>query len=206
MKPAKQARSEQTLRRLVAAAEQVLRDKNYKDAGVLEIAGAAGVTVGALYFRFADKEALFVHLEEITFSELGERLTDAFRPLRKGEGFEVRMGDALAELAAFYVEHRGVARAVAERSRADKALDSKRAKRTKALFDHACDWIEKHYAPARKAGRMKVNTALLFATTALRERILFRDFWPGDGVPDTADLCRELASAMTSYLRSSASR
>lgn len=206
MKPAKQARSEETLRQLVRAAERVLRKKSYESAGVAEIAEQAGVTVGAVYFRFANKDALFDYLEDSAFSQVGDRLEQSLQPLSKGDDVESRLARALSTLAAAYVEHRGVARSIIQRARSNKKRESARAKKNRALFDAFGSWLEEHYPPARKAGRERVNTAMLFATTTLRERIIFRDFWAGDGLPDTEELCLELAAAITSYLKTAAKR
>lgn len=58
VKPPLQARSQQTLERLLDAAEAILSEKGLEHATVSEIARRAGSSVGAFYSRFADKEAL----------------------------------------------------------------------------------------------------------------------------------------------------
>jgi AcrR family transcriptional regulator len=58
VKPPHQARSQQTLERLLDAAESILLEKGLEHATVAEIARRAGSSVGSFYSRFADKEAL----------------------------------------------------------------------------------------------------------------------------------------------------
>ncbi|WP_404962551.1 ScbR family autoregulator-binding transcription factor [Streptomyces sp. 147326] len=53
-----QERSERTRRRLVRAAAEMFHRNGYANATLEEIAGAAGVTKGALYFHFASKDEL----------------------------------------------------------------------------------------------------------------------------------------------------
>ncbi|MDX3538524.1 ScbR family autoregulator-binding transcription factor [Streptomyces sp. MB09-01] len=53
-----QERSERTRRRLVGAAAEMFHRNGYANATLDEIAGAAGVTKGALYFHFASKDEL----------------------------------------------------------------------------------------------------------------------------------------------------
>lgn len=52
-------RSEATQAALVAAGRRLFLEKSYSEVSTPEVAVAAGVTRGALYHHFADKEALF---------------------------------------------------------------------------------------------------------------------------------------------------
>ena len=54
--PVSQARSRATRERLLAAAETVFAQKGYDGAKISDIAEEAGCSVGAVYFRFKDKD------------------------------------------------------------------------------------------------------------------------------------------------------
>lgn len=69
----KQARSRQTLARLLDAAETLLTEGGIEAATVPAIAERAGVSVGIVYQRFADKDALLRAVYFRYFANLRER-------------------------------------------------------------------------------------------------------------------------------------
>lgn len=78
----KQARSERTLQRILAAAEELIEEKGLADASIPEIVRRAGSSVGGFYARFRDKNELLRALEERFFrdvSSLVDELADAGR-------------------------------------------------------------------------------------------------------------------------------
>jgi len=57
--------------RLIAVARQLFGDKGYAETGTEEIVAAAGITRGALYYQFTDKEDLFRAVFEQALMEIG---------------------------------------------------------------------------------------------------------------------------------------
>ena len=64
IKPPRQARTQESLERVLDAAEALLADKRFEDIHVAEIANRADTSVAAFYRRFQDKEALLSNLEK----------------------------------------------------------------------------------------------------------------------------------------------
>src|SRR3954453_7813246 len=81
-RPPQQVRSRETLDRILDAAEQVLATKAFGEATLAEIMERAGVTVGAFYRRFADKDALLHHPDERFFAERHRRADETLDPQR----------------------------------------------------------------------------------------------------------------------------
>lgn len=121
--PVSQARSRATRARLLAAAESVFAEKGYDGAKISDIAEAAGCSVGAVYFRFKDKSALF--------SAIAESFTEDARAglavLRTGAGgnAETTVRNFVNAAAANFRRHRGLFRAIVERG-----LDNPHAMKT----------------------------------------------------------------------------
>lgn len=70
-------RTEATRGELVAAARRLFTEKSYAETGTPEIVAAAGVTRGALYHHFADKQALFRAVVEAEAAEVAKTIEQA---------------------------------------------------------------------------------------------------------------------------------
>lgn len=58
----RQQHSEQMRRKIVAAAAKMLRDRNYNDVSMRDIASALGVTTGTLYHHFSGKDEILLSI------------------------------------------------------------------------------------------------------------------------------------------------
>ncbi len=73
----KQRRSEQSLRRLLDAAESLILDRGFDGASIAEIARRADSSVGGFYARFRDKDELLLLLHERFVQQLEGALDQA---------------------------------------------------------------------------------------------------------------------------------
>ncbi|AEE24046.1 MAG: TetR/AcrR family transcriptional regulator [Paraglaciecola chathamensis] len=73
--PAKQLRSQDTQRKLMAAIHHCLQNKFFEHISIKELCDHAGVSVGTFYRRFKNKEALLPLLYQDFGSELNEWMT-----------------------------------------------------------------------------------------------------------------------------------
>jgi AcrR family transcriptional regulator len=111
--PVQQERSRVTRERLLAAAERVFAEKGYDGAKLADIAAEAGVSVGAVYFRFKDKDALFQAIAE-TFTEETRARLDQFVLAGQSTAAEEVIRNFVARTAANMRTHRGLFRAIIE--------------------------------------------------------------------------------------------
>ena len=110
-KPALQARSAETLERILLATEDLLADHEFDEISIAQIASRAGCAVGTVYGRVTNKEHLLYCLNERYMTRAAERAAEAFGVL--GDADLVERVESLCELMVSLVhEHRGVIRAV----------------------------------------------------------------------------------------------
>jgi AcrR family transcriptional regulator len=118
-----QQRSQQTLERLLDAAEAIIAEHGVDNASVAEIAKRAESSIGAFYTRFHDKEGLLRCLF-VRFGEQAEATADAALDVKRWEGVPLR--DALETMMRFMImvlhERRGLIAAMLARFASDPSL------------------------------------------------------------------------------------
>jgi AcrR family transcriptional regulator len=121
--PPRQARSQETLDRLLDAAEELLVTRGFDEVTVPEIASQARSSVGAFYARFKDKDALLHALHQRTCD-------DAYAAMEQGldpAGWE---GADIAEIIEVFIasvlelnrQRPGILLAVLNRARVDAEM------------------------------------------------------------------------------------
>ncbi|HEY5336676.1 MAG TPA: TetR/AcrR family transcriptional regulator [Rhizomicrobium sp.] len=112
--PASQARSRATREKLLEAAEIVFAEKGYDGARLADIALEAGVSVGAVYFRFKDKDALFSAIAESFIENARSKMALLFSGAEATDT-EALIRTFVAASAASFRQHKGMFRAIVER-------------------------------------------------------------------------------------------
>jgi AcrR family transcriptional regulator len=200
-RPPQQSRSQETLDRILDAAEQVLAEKAFGEATLAEIMERAGVTVGAFYRRYPDKNALLRHLDERFFDEMDKKAGILFES-EAWSGASAR--DIVTEFARNAVEvyssRRGLLRSLFLRARTDTVLqqsalqvNEKYIAMLRAVLLPRRDQIG-HPDPERA-----IELGFMMVIGALRELVVFGEIWP---VPPAADaaLVDEVARMYRGYL------
>jgi len=118
MRPVRQARSQETLERLLDSTESLLVNKGFEGVTVAEIAARAGLSVGAVYSRFRDKDAVLQCLMD-RFVAQAKSTADATLDIDRWQG--ACSEEIVSEFIVFLVEiHReriGILRELVARAR-----------------------------------------------------------------------------------------
>jgi len=201
-RPPQQHRSQETLDRILDAAEHVLDSKSFSEATLVEIMEQAGVTVGAFYRRFPDKDALLHLMDERFFAELYQRGDAVLDPDRWTNHAAADIVRAFVhEAVDMYRQRRGLLRSLLLRARIDPVIqDSARgvnahvtAALIRVLLPHAS--ATTHPDPQRA-----IELGYRMLVGALRETILFSEVWPAPGAVESMDLADELSRMYLGYL------
>jgi len=203
-RPPQQTRSQETLDRILDAAERVLEEKSFTEATLAEIMERAGVTVGAFYRRFPDKDALLHLLDERFFHEMQQRADELLDP-EHWRGASV--SDILTEFARTAVEvyaaKRGVARSVFLRARVDpiiqatgRQVNAHNIQRLRTLLLDPMRRAEVTHPDPERA----IALGFMMFFGALRETTVFGEVWPEHRELVGENLGDEMAHLYLSYL------
>lgn len=201
-----QARSRESLAKMLDAAERILERKEFDEMSIADIAAEAGLSVGAFYTRFRSKEALLAVLHERYEHERLEFLTNAFAAAdRPGAGLAERARAFTGAIIALFRSRRGVLRSLVLKN---WRQGTETTGRTRQRVDAIVEAARKLLLAARSEIKhpdadMAVRTGIASVLAAARESIVLR---PAGlpGAPKLSDdaLARELAIMLHAYLTS----
>jgi AcrR family transcriptional regulator len=202
VKPPRQARSQQTLDRLLDAAEALVREKGFDDVPIAEIVRRAESSVGSFYSRFPDKDALLHALYERFIEQAIATSDEALDPARwEGARIEEIVVAVVRFLVEIYRERRGLMRAFAIRNRTNAGSQARRERLSQHVSAELSALLLERRGEIRHADPEHAAAfALTLAFSALDNAILFGEMRSGAFVLSDADLAAELARAMLAYL------
>jgi AcrR family transcriptional regulator len=199
VKPPRQARSQETLDRLLEATEGLLLEKPFETITVTEIARRARSSVGAFYTRFPDKEALLRCVLERFYGQAVATASEALAPERwEGTSAADFLEASLRFLIRVFRERRYLVAALSQRAAVDAELTAMGERigqlvsaRLEELLVHRGEAIG-HADPAAA-----VRLCVWLIMSAFEARAVFA---PRADMPDSR-LAAEVAAMCLSYLK-----
>jgi AcrR family transcriptional regulator len=132
IRPPQQARTHESLERLLDAAEELLRDKDFDDIHIREIARRSDTSVAAFYRRFKDKDALLHALQERRCEEAFATADDAFDRSRwQGADIATILDSVFPFLIDVLRPNEGLYRAIYQRAITDELMRERSVKLTR---------------------------------------------------------------------------
>ena len=203
-RPPQQTRSQETLDRILDAAEKVLEEKSFTEATLAEIMERAGVTVGAFYRRFPDKDALLHLLDERFFHEMHERADELLEPDHWSGASALDIITELARNAVqVYTARRGLARSIFLRARVDPVIQAS-GRRVNA---HYIERLRQLLLDPRRRPEIThpdperaIALGFMMFYGALRETTVFGEVWPDHRQLVGDDLDHQMARLYLAFL------
>lgn len=130
----KQSRSQETWNSILEAAAGLFAEKGYEQTTTHQIASAAGVSVGALYRYFSDKEAILRELYQREVADVRNEILAAFQvPNIMDQDLGALVRHALATAFAVYGRRSQLTQVLWEQSRKIPALTEQRRSQEQEL-------------------------------------------------------------------------
>ncbi len=202
VKPTHQARSQETLERILEAAEELVSERGFDNATVSEIVRRANSSVGAMYARFNDKDSLLVCLHE-RFCEQALATTDMALDPARWEGASI--ADIFSTTTPFlvhtYHHKRGLMRAFILRGSCDDQFAEQASRVGRAISEKLINLLMarrdeiKHPNP-----ELAVDFGLRMIFDTLDQETLYADFQRTKIKLSQEQLAEELSRTFLSYL------
>jgi len=198
----KQDRSRRTLERILSAAEALLKERDFDELTMAELAERAGCAVGTVYSRIPNKESLLACIYERQ-SQVAREATESLLARCADAGLEERA----REVCSFVVDHcaaqRGSIRATTMHlfSRPHVDVGGFRREITQAVRTLATLLAEKTGGSRHASPQAACEFAMLAVCDVAQSRVVFGD---RSGVLlrySRADLKARLTDLLLAYLR-----
>lgn len=202
-----QARSRESLRKLLRAAGEVLGQHGVEGATIPRIAEHAGLTPGAVYRRFRDKDELIETVILDLLDRQNESIRSSITPeMARQIPLPVLIEQLINSLLASYRARGGMLRAIRQfaRAKTGTAFYADVSRRELQAFQYMVDLFLVHRKEIRHPEpRIAVSLGLLMIIQALLDLLVDSPdikAWQALMPKDDHALKRELARAFLSYL------
>ena len=202
VKPTHQARSQETLERILDAAEEVISERGFDNATVSEIVRRGKSSVGAMYARFNDKDSLLVCLHE-RFCEQALATTEAALDALRWEGATIGeiFSAAIPFLVHVYHHKRGLIRAFMVRGSTDHHFAERGGRLSRMISEKLISLLIARRDEIRHPDPvLAVDFGLRMTFDTLDQATLFWDIQRSTIKYSPEQLAEELTRAFLSYL------
>ena len=196
---AKQERSRETRRKLVASCLELVDRRPFDQVTVADIAKGASVSVGNFYRRFKSKEGILPDLYA-AYEERFAAFAEAFsqREPTAADGIRDGWGFLIERTVAFMEENRGLIQALHLHGRLHPEIVPPTSHdRRRSLFARVSELFSS--ADAARAQTMG-QVAVLVLVSTLTEQIIYPDHTPAAASDvSTAELAEQLGRMLAAY-------
>ncbi len=198
----KQARSEQTLYRLLDAAEELIQEKGLADVSIPEIVRRAGSSVGGFYARFKDKNELLRALEERFLQRLDEQVVELADPghWQRATTAEI-VASCINELVSTYRAEHNMIIAFLVRAAEDVEIRKEGMRFRQRVESRISELLlTRRDEISHPQPEVAIDLAVQLAFGLMLQNVIFGDLRAGDRVLDDAMIEAELTRNFLAYV------
>ena len=202
VRPPQQTRSEESLERMLDAAEEIVAKKGFEQATVAEIVQQAKSSVGAFYGRFREKNALLGCLHD-RFRAEAIATADAVLNSTRWQGASVTeiLSETLTFLVDVYRQRRSLFRAFMVRAFADADFAGRSVELNDYLLSAMRDLLfERHAQIGHPSPAEAIETGFQMVLSMLDQAVLYDEIDRRGMKLDDPRLAGELVRMYLGYL------
>jgi len=201
VRPPKQRRSRESYERVLDAARTLLEENGFEGLTVQEIAARAGVSIGAIYERFGNKESLLraVHARLMESMSDANEATEA--TVMSVEGAAAAIADAVSGIARLMHENRKALRAFMHLGAVDEVISARGSEASIALSKEFKRSLRPYAAEFRHPRpAIALDVAFRIAYSTLARQVMYGPVFESDQRLSWRRLVDELSGACAASL------
>ena len=206
VRPPKQRRSRESYERVLDAAHALLEENGFEGLTVQEVAARSGVSVGAIYERFGNKETLLrdVHARLMkSMSQAGESAGD---PAAAAGGAAAAVAAVVAGMARVMNDNRKALRAFMHLGAVDEVISARGSQASIALSKTFKRALMPYAAEFRHPEvEVALDVAFRIAYSTLARQVMYGPVFESDRRLSWKRLVDEISAACAAYLLSAPS-
>jgi AcrR family transcriptional regulator len=204
VRPPKQRRSRESYERVLEAAHALLEENGFDGFTIQEVAARSGVSVGAIYERFGNKETLLRAVHARLMQSMLEAEQRAGDPTAEAETAGEAIADAVAAVARTMHSNRKALRAFMHLGAVDEVISARGSEASIAVSKNFKRSLRPWMADFRRADpEVALDVAFRIAYSTLARQVMYGPVFESDRRLGWKRLVDELGDACAGYLLNS---
>jgi len=205
VRPPKQRRSRESYERVLDAAHALLEENGFEGFTAQEVAARSGVSIGAIYERFGNKEALLQEVHARLMDSMLEAGEAAGDPAAGMADAAAAVTAAVTAMARIMNDNRKALRAFMHLGAVDEVISARGSKASIALSKTFKRALKPYAAEFRHPEPdMALDVAFRIAYSTLARQVMYGPVFESDRRLGWKRLVDELGAACAAYLLSAA--
>jgi AcrR family transcriptional regulator len=203
VRPPQQRRSRESYERVLDAAKVLLEENGFEGLTVQEVAARSGVSIGAIYERFGNKETLLRAVHARLMESMSEANEAAGHPVLGADSAAAAIAAVIRGMARVMNDNRKALRAFMHLGAVDEVISTRGSKASIALSKA----FKRALAPYTGEFRhpdpdVALDVAFRIAYSTLARQVMYGPVFESDRRVSWKRLVEELGAACAAYLLS----